>query len=133
MPSTVSYTPSQQPAPASPRAINSSIPAPVSAFIQEPENPYENDTFDLPELSVYRSSDTWITDEDEDDYYEMVQDTAQYIAEKNASETEHIKLINYDSRDVFTHTTLMAHIVESLKEISELFGISTSDASTLLK
>ena len=76
MPSTVSYTPSQQPAPAAPRAIVSSIPAPVSAFIQEPENPYENDTFDLPELSVYRSSDTWITDEDEDDYYEMVQDTA---------------------------------------------------------
>ena len=78
--------------------------------MKEPENPYEE--IEIADYSHNRCSDSWEdSDEENDDYVEMIQDTAEYITEKNTKETEHIKLISYESKDVFTHTSLMEHIV----------------------
>ena len=82
-------------------------------------------------LGVRASSEAWKSDHDE--YQDIIQENYDNVRPKSVGNTEHITLINMSSSDIFTHKTLMERIVKSLHDIAELLGISTSNASTLLR
>lgn len=93
-----------------------------------------DDESDQPELGFKASEDDWDEDSDDQDYMDMGdQDVDFSMPDKDVLDEEHIKLVQINKDDIFTHDQLMDHIVANLNEVSQVLGISTSNASSLLK
>ena len=94
-------------------------------------NESSQDEIDVRPHNYRASQDSWKSVDD--DFPDIIQDNEDYVSTKSAGNTEHITLIQMSKDDIFTNKSLMDRIVTNLHDVAELLGISTSNASALLR